>query len=777
MPGPWIQSSLSPGWLASQNYEKGMLVEFATYDDRDASQGKVLAEVKGMDSPPPEGATLAVEFLCVEDPHLAWWWKKGPGKDFKNCFKLHLCNESIKKCKGIPKRRPEVFHTDLLRSVDLKDLKARASAWWISSAGKKDFEAARSRLLKAQAIEPDDMGDDLFSPHLDSGEADPPEGEGLEVPAKAEGSKTALERKLKELKRSSAPAAGLVNPSKKLRKKAEQKETSRKKDPKGKKGDEEKEKKGTSKEEEAKKPTKRKASRNKGALGQWFGKKKPGSPEGERSDEPEETADETEKKESSSSEAKAKKKRKSKKKDKKKKSSKEKKDRGPYGSGRKSGYGKEAGSESSSDEEGSSESFHAGAPEKRSQQLVLMEYADRKPGRLAARLLQKMGVLTNRTGAPLNLSDLAAKSSRTPACAVQYYHTILFPQNKDKMNLRLQRELLTLSQALDFAAAGSVERCADLLCQRLKALELNLHDQSWQRAQFLELIPLEGAHLADTEEQRMASKEQAAEARSRQLPHEADELDQCMAEYINCLYQDGEAVSHAGWLLSGFKRFLPSVRRDLVTAQQYYNNWIRDHVPQRAVPMPWDVAKTLSAQAYEAGQYDLSLMLLLGFCFFLRTMELVLLTTEDIHKQIHTHSVVITLTGTKTSRRADQSLVIQNESLCKMVSHLLLLLPKGKLWRYSPRGFRQCYAALLAGIGATECGFTVYSLRRGGATHTYVHTRSLDHVAILGRWKDHRTARIYLDDARAALLRMALPQVLRAKIWHFRHFWRDLLFS
>ena len=86
---------------------------------------------------------------------------------------------------------------------------------------------------------------------------------------------------------------------------------------------------------------------------------------------------------------------------------------------------------------------------------------------------------------------------------------------------------------------------------------------------------------------------------------------------INELYQEGEAVSHAGWLLSGFKRFLPSLRRDLVTAQQFYNNWVRDPVPFRAVPMPWGVAKTLAAAACEKSHHDLSLLPLLGYAFYI----------------------------------------------------------------------------------------------------------------------------------------------------------------
>ena len=197
-------------------------------------------------------------------------------------------------------------------------------------------------------------------------------------------------------------------------------------------------------------------------------------------------------------------------------------DRGPYGSGRKVSYGSEPCKSSSSEAEDDSEesSFQAGVPEKRSQQLVLMEYADQKPGRLAARLLQKMATLSSRTGTPLN-RVLAAKETKTPPAAVQYYLTVLYPQNKDKMTLRLQRELRTLSQGLDYLAAGDHERCADLLAQRLKALELTIHDQGWGRAQFLELIPLETAGLADTEEQRMASKEQLLEAKMRKwLPNQ-----------------------------------------------------------------------------------------------------------------------------------------------------------------------------------------------------------------------------------------------------------------
>lgn len=263
------------------------------------------------------------------------------------------------------------------------------------------------------------------------------------------------------------------------------------------------------------------------------------------------------------------------------------------------------------------------------------------------------------------------------------------------------------------------------------------------------------------------------EAERGTLPNSATELDECMGEFINELYQEGESISHAGWLLSGIKRFIPSLKRELLTAQQFYVNWLRDHTPTRAVPMPWDVLRTIAAVAMENGHVDLAATLMIGFLFFLRTVEMVQLTTEDVHIDHRSHSVVVTLANTKTSRKANQTLVLQDLAISRMVARLMSLLPKGKIWRYQPKGLRLCFTTLLNHLGAGPCNFTVYSIRRGGATHAYVQTRSLDYVAVQGRWKDVRTARIYLDDARAALLRMAFPEMLIAKMRQYRAFWAD----
>ncbi|CAE7937948.1 unnamed protein product [Symbiodinium necroappetens] len=110
------------------------------------------------------------------------------------------------------------------------------------------------------------------------------------------------------------------------------------------------------------------------------------------------------------------------------------------------------------------------------------------------------------------------------------------------------------------------------------------------------------------------------------LPRTMAELDEELAEYINHLYQEGDAVTLAGWTLSGLKRFFPRCRPHLLTSQLFLRNWQRVHLPQRTSPMTWLGARAMAGAAYKVGRPDLALSIFLGFAFFLRTMELLSLT-------------------------------------------------------------------------------------------------------------------------------------------------------
>ena len=510
MPGPWVAGSDNPGFLSTMNWSIGEIFEVFTYDTSGERQGKLLVEVSDVEAKSRSGRWVDAQVICIEDDSLAWWFRHGPGKKLDYGISLHICHGPTEKCKEVNARKMNEFHTDVIRHLDLEDIRKRKVTWWQNKENKKRFEDWRKDKLesgegpsqKKKVDEFDDL-DFEFTEEEAEGAAPPKDDTKMDKKKKAE-----LESRLADLKKKVAEK----DATKRKRKASSPTGGIRKK--KSKKDPKEKKDKGEEKiSEDDLRSSSSRGDRRRVSRAVWFGRKK--SPSQGRKKERSPKEKERGKgrkagKDDSSHDGSGDKKKEDEKKRKKKR--KRDADRGPYGSGRIVRYG-EGQSESSSDS--SSESvFQGGVPEKRAQQLVLLEYSDRKPGRLAARLLQKMEVLLSRSGTPqIFAGDLR---NRTPAVATSYLLTMILPLHKERMNVRLMRELRTLAAALDQIAIGCPEKAADLLSQRLKALELMLTDQGWARAQYLELIPMEGAGLAEPEEQRMASKEQALEAKIRQ---------------------------------------------------------------------------------------------------------------------------------------------------------------------------------------------------------------------------------------------------------------------
>ncbi len=236
------------------------------------------------------------------------------------------------------------------------------------------------------------------------------------------------------------------------------------------------------------------------------------------------------------------------------------------------------------------------------------------------------------------------------------------------------------------------------------------------------------------------------------LPTDFQELDRLLAEYINHLFQEGESISRAGWLLSGFKRLYPRVRRELCIASQWYMNWTRSHTPERATPITWRILRADVALCFQQNWFHLGTVLLLGFTFMLRTNEFLLLRKSDISFQ-GVSTIMVRLAAAKTAKQFEQSLVYDDEKIASIIRKGLGEIQTEMLWPYSATYFRKCFHALHRFLGLEELELVPYSLRRGSATHFYQFFRNLDFVMIQGRWRDQRTARIYLDDARASLIK------------------------
>ena len=152
--------------------------------------------------------------------------------------------------------------------------------------------------------------------------------------------------------------------------------------------------------------------------------------------------------------------------------------------------------------------------------------------------------------------------------------------------------------------------------------------------------------------------------RGRQ-PRSFEALDVSLAEYIHHLYQEGDHISLAGWTIGGLCRFFARCKllflpHSCLTAIGF--NWQRVHLPQRTIPISWLGAKAMAAAAWKVGRPDLAFLVLIGFAFLLRTMELISLYLYFHHVRLfRDHGMVVIATiKSKTSRGLQPSLSLMS---------------------------------------------------------------------------------------------------------------------
>eukprot|EP00435_Cladocopium_sp_Y103_P033001 s3520_g8.t1 len=147
MPTPWVQNSLNPGWLASQKYPPGTIIEFEAYDGGAKARGRALATVTQTRGRGSAGTWLAIRVQCVAQKDFVHWLGKGPVADRRGGLELHICLHEVCQCALREGERYAELHTDTLLTVDTGDLMNRVTDWWTTEPAAGDFESFRRRLL------------------------------------------------------------------------------------------------------------------------------------------------------------------------------------------------------------------------------------------------------------------------------------------------------------------------------------------------------------------------------------------------------------------------------------------------------------------------------------------------------------------------------------------------------------------------------------------------------------------------------------------------------
>eukprot|EP00435_Cladocopium_sp_Y103_P022708 s4183_g5.t1 len=456
------------------NYEKYVparfeVLELAVYDDGAKPQGTALIGVLKKGEPTKYGLGFLGTYLGASDEFYRYWATEGAGQLLQDKATYHLCRDSV----------AEEGKISWLRSREKRDPVIAALM---------EFE----KRVKRRSVTEEDLGD--------VNRPEDKESDGSSDESSSDAESEEVKSRLKRLK------AELEDAKKKLTKTRKKKERARegrhrstsrkeaaKEKPKGKK------RKSPSSEE---KPERSRTSKKKARVespDKAKKKKKPVSEEQVESGSASGSEEGTLFKSTKTKPV-------------------ERKpgmDRGPFGGGPALYYGKR---DRDSDSE-SEESVFRDAPTKsmsQSGQQRLALYSRKYPGRLASRLLIKM-----REASARDLVGAHNEDTSTPPLASHFLLTVLIPALGQRASLRTQRELRTLGKGLDLLAKGETGQCADLLCQRVKALDRAAQEGHWNSAQYLELLPPDGVTLLERDEELYLRNEYIIDRKAKQYERPA----------------------------------------------------------------------------------------------------------------------------------------------------------------------------------------------------------------------------------------------------------------
>eukprot|EP00435_Cladocopium_sp_Y103_P016708 s1499_g4.t1 len=238
-----------------------------------------------------------------------------------------------------------------------------------------------------------------------------------------------------------------------------------------------------------------------------------------------------------------------------------------------------------------------------------------------------------------------------------------------------------------------------------------------------------------------------------------DDLDPLCEDWIECQWSTGTPLGIIGDALCAVHFYWPQVQGYLRGAWKLYRNWRRIEVPQRAPPLPRWICRALVGFFLDREQPEMAFLLALGFHTYLRTGEILKLQVRDVH--LSDRHGVVTIRRSKTGLRfnIDESVAIYDFTLLRLweLCHLAhALAPSDFVWRRSASAFRKLFYEGLDFFHLGSLGFAPYSIRRGGATHSFQVSQTIESILLRGRWRALNVARLYIEAGKVEKMKAKL---------------------
>ena len=247
------------------------------------------------------------------------------------------------------------------------------------------------------------------------------------------------------------------------------------------------------------------------------------------------------------------------------------------------------------------------------------------------------------------------------------------------------------------------------------------------------------------------------------FPKDKLDIDENVAAFVEYQWAEGEPSYISSNALAALQFFLP-LKGKLILGWELLKTWHKKEPPIRVMPMHPLLLLGMAAYIGRRGFVDVAALILTGFDAILRSGEIYKLHVGDI--LFAEDKAVLNLRDTKTSQVTGYMDMVICES--KEAVILLKAACEGRsrklpVMTVSPSKFRKLFQEAACYFGVTD-RLTVYSLRRGGATWSFLQHGSMERVLLRGRWQSTKTARMYLQDAVAGMSDLQLSDSMRTAL-------------
>lgn len=259
-----------------------------------------------------------------------------------------------------------------------------------------------------------------------------------------------------------------------------------------------------------------------------------------------------------------------------------------------------------------------------------------------------------------------------------------------------------------------------------------------------------------------------AEARGIE-PTTAEETDEALTAWMQCLYQDGGSRQMAANALFGLELFKPRLRKQLTTARLALVGWAKLEPKQSWPPLTWGLACAIAVTLTRSGRREAGMAVLAMYTGMLRIGEACKLRLKDVvfgdNKQlggvVQPTEAVLRLGSTKTgpnqAAEIDHPVVVRLLRDFKAWRRQQGADDETSLFRLTTKQLGDLFRDACNALGLQDCHFVCHSCRHGFATLLFAKTGNMDLCLVRGRWAATSSARVYIQSGRSLLVKTKIP--------------------